>query len=281
MQTDCNEGGIHVQFTQRISGGKLIAIIMKVALPEKTKLILGGPLANILGFEDTRYDNGEYESSRTPNAEAFAKVELNTEIGTITAEKYTEKMIELDQIEGTPTISALLASVVLKLRGEGLTIKLRFIKTKGTIDWEHRGIRITLSPFLKNFLNLGQTSYFENSGSVPVPKKIIEPPEIVPEPTPKKARLSCSKLIVFCNIIGSQVYCGKQKNILAVIGRHESEDTKRFVVSPTVLLYNEVTVSKISQIEIELRSDMFEFVEYSELPTVIALHFRKRAYENI
>lgn len=261
IQRICREGGINVDFTQRRSRGIITNIILKFEFEER--LILSQRIANILGFNDTVFTKGEYISPKAPDLVLFGTLNIGQALGPIAKEKFTKVTVQLAQVTGYPLISSLLTDIVLKLAAVNFVVSLRVRNTSRSIEWNNPGIKITLSPFLTKYLHLNEGFGFYQKSSIHIPP-------VVPK---------ISKIVVLCNIIRNQVYIGKEKKVLAVLDRQESDTIKKHIYQPNILLYNDVVMPHINQIHLSLLTDKNTYLTHSKFPTTATLHFRRKLFE--
>lgn len=263
MQATCQTGGIAVEFTQRIIQGRYTNIIIKVEFEKDAKLILSPELAKMLGFNETTFTNGEHVSPLAPDAALFGTLSMQVDIGSVIKEKLVTHTVVLPQIVGYPTIASLLSEIVLKLHAEKVVISLRARPSKRLIEWNTQNARVTLSPFLTKYLHLSDGFSFYKKNRVEIPMEIKLP----------------TKILVSCNIIRNQVYLGKEDKILTVIDRQESDGLHKVTYSPQNLLYNDVVLSQIQQIQVNLLTERSSYLPFNKYPTTVTLHFRRKLFE--
>lgn len=268
-----------VTFEPEFRRGILSNIVLTARLQPGYRVILSESFATILGFSSNSFQSGEFTSQSPPNITTFSSVPLHSEIGTITVSYLALEEISLDQVEGLPTLSSLLADIVATLAKAKFNVSLKLKKNIKTVEYNTGSIRFRLSQFLNEYLGLYKSFIFQDRGSFVVTDSIIKPSDTEPSASPKKQVVTCSKVIITLDVIEDQIYAGRKEKVLAILERTENKSFQRHTIQPDILIYKQVEKDFVTHLRIGVRSDQNTFLESCQDPTVVTLHFRKKLFE--
>lgn len=279
----CVKRGMHVKFSVDYANLEIKAVHLNSSAPTPWHVRISPSLAAILGFERTTFDAGKTKAPHPPDFESFNNIPLNEVVGSIFMAKRVTVDLKLEQVQGIPTLNTILSDIITVLGDNNIGItndEFRLRKSSKTVQWNLGEIRIQLSNFLNKYMGKDSDFIFEGTGLFTVPDSIIYPPDpSFPEPIPITPNVSCGKLLVTCDIIKSQIVAGREKKVLSILERRESNELVRHHYEAPILLYKEVERPFVSQIRIGLQTDNNSFLDYTDRPTTCILHFRKRLVE--
>lgn len=150
--TECAKSNINIALSQQFVNNKIIRTQLIVTTREGWKVQITDPLLSIIGFEQSEFATGTYNSTLTVDYQAFEKIPLNNPIGTIVLFKRDTSAIYLSQIVGTPTISGILGKVVVAMSKAGHNVSLLLRKKARVIIYKGFAlIRMNLSKKTKRF----------------------------------------------------------------------------------------------------------------------------------
>lgn len=256
-----------------LDAGVLKRVIIEFTPPDESKLILSDSLKKFLGFHSQVLDSGSTTSDIEVDHEYFKSLELLESMGYIRRELLSSKTVEIEQIQGTPTIDDLLVHILVRLIEKEHDVSMFYNNGKIEYSIVPSTKRILFSKFLNNYLGLPDNFYFQGDGTINVPEEIVDPlgRELL---RLNSYYQTSSKIVVSTDIITPQFYGGEEQKVLAVLNRNSTKDTEvQYKLNPIV--YKEVARNKLSDIRISIRSDAGEYTSFSRNPTTLTLHFRK------
>lgn len=277
VATECNKHGINIAIDSQFANNKIVKTRLSVTVRTGWKIEITDPLLSILGFEQTDFENGQYLSTTTVDYSQFESLKMQAPIGSVVLFKRETSGYFLPQIKGTPTFAGLLSQITLLLGNAGYNVSLVLKKKARTIEFKGLSlIRMSLSRMVNDFLGIPERFVFTDQGSIRIADSIIYPDKSI---IPVKEKISWSKLLVLCDIVYEQIVAGSTQKLLAVLVREESREFKRHFYSPSKLTYKPVSRAFVNQISLSLKTDNNKFLDFSEQPTTVVLHFRKRFIE--
>lgn len=267
-----------VHLSVELDKGKLTKVILISKLESPWKFKITKPLSTILGFSKEIFDVGETESDIPFDLDTFEDTEERGFLGEVSRYYITKQEVYIEQIrDPLPRLSTVLNSIVTVVDEQGYDISLRVKKGPKLVEYDihPRTLSMRLSPRLNSYLGLAEHFTFSGAGTIRIPKAIINPSQTFTANQEDRLDISCSKLLVLCNLIPNQFFAGKEMPILGLLERKNSPSFRKISLSPSPMVYKPVVIEKPSHISITLRPDNSDYIESTELPTVCTLHFRK------
>lgn len=280
LNTTLQENGMNIsliaenEIVNEVS--EILKITLRVNVPSGFAVIVSEPLKSILGIESRRLYNGSTVGAK-PDLSSFDLAANDTELGQIVILNATQSSVSIEQYEAPPTLSSLLGDITGALDSVGAEATFILNKRFSEIRWDLPGlVEVTFSDFLNKYLGLPPEYRFRNSGSFRVDRRLHFPQNMNPLNGERFQPITCSKILVMCNLIQNQFYCGKPQKILAILDRKENDKFTRYEWSASQMVYKQVFLDMPTYCQITLESDNNEFLPFSSEPTVVTLNFRKR-----
>lgn len=240
------------------------------------KLSIPSPLNTILGFSTHVFSSGEFTNDLGFNENLDSiEIQPNVNLGVVNMYKYKQETVELDPIPidtGKPQLQELLSETVGTLYSKQHDVALRILPGTNKLSFRvaPKNKRIIFSKFLNRYLGLDDNFYFQGSGTIEVPRKILNPSEI--EDFLSLPTRSSSKLFFLCNLVESQYFGGKSLPILAMVDRYTRHNIEsEYVQNP--ILYKPVILEHVDHIEIKIQSDEGSSINHHLVPSVVTLNF--------
>lgn len=259
-----------IVFRKTLTGENITAVSFTYTPSPGYTLFIKGDVKRVFGFTSSTFAGGTFVNDQ-PIDETFFKTLSNGFIGSLIEFKEDRTSIEIPQIPEKPDLDIVFGVIQATLLRYRTKIKFVVDEKNSTVSYtvENVAKRLFLSEFLNKYLGLDNTFAFDDKGSIRVPRHILEPSKIKPPP------ISCSKLLVLCDVIAPQIFAGRELPLLAVLERKHTEAATETTFEPRSLVYKPTQVGKVNHIAISIQSDNNENIQHQKSPTVVNLHFRK------
>jgi hypothetical protein len=270
INTDLEYIKFPLAVTPTFTAGKVTGVTLKYTPKPGFTLNMRGSLGRILGFTTQQFEGGTFENEK-PVDETFFKSLSNGNVGDFTEFKDDRELVEVDQIPEKPDLEVVLGFIKAALDEK----KHKFIydvdNKNASVSFQVVSLakRVLLSEFLNRYMGLPPAFVFHDKGSFRVHKNVLFPSKV------KQPPVSCSKLLVMCDIIQPQIFAGRELPLLAVLERNHTTVPTETTFEPRSLVYKPTDVGKVSHIAISIQSDNNQNITHQTSPTVVNLHFRK------
>ncbi len=261
---------IPVIFTKTVVGGNVTQLSFSHIPKLGYTLEIDETLRRILGYSQSEFGAGTFQNDKPPDFAYFNSL-ANGYVGLVTSFEEARTHVLVSQLAEKPDIEVLFGFIKKAL--DDHFHKTRFIvdTKRGTVSYTVESVakRILFSSFLNKYLGLPNAFSFNKKGSIKLARDILFPSKIKPPP------VSCSKLLVMCDIIQPQIFAGKEKPLLAVMERNHTTEATEITFEPRSLVYKPTQVGNVNHIAISIQTDNNENIPHQNSPTVVNLHFRK------